>query len=609
MDVNALLSGNYNPKDWKKYTELYSNGNQIIINQVNSYVQYNNKQEAFEELGLDDIDLKNIANSDEIKSFWQDATDWFKDFFNTSSDLSNINNNENNNPDEQNAQDGVQEFKTAFDIFNDYDTEIGSDVLELVIPKLVAQLQKDTILDIEKFVDSIDLTQAASYNNYTAETLVKVFKNIAGSYGISATNELSASDFAAFTVVSNIMNKCNLNGNDTRKELSKVLSDTILMGNGYVASMTVKLNDILGNSNSTQYAMGLLKNISNLNTSGSQGKIERKDMWEFGLTTLKNYASRIDAVKNFDETNADEQTRENFSRRLNILNSELQNGGVIKNYKEQLGNNGKVSKNDFYEINTGKFIYTEKYGYDENGVKQYTEKYNTDDDLESVKLTKVGSYSAPLTSKANSTVTVSDFNDNLIAQYNYNENGKINDGYVLNSDNTKTDISYTFDNDNLKEIEKVTVDNKKKITTIDTTYYDNEGSITERIVSKTDTNRAGTYTLYDKDGNVTSKAISEYAKAKNTLTTTLYSDDSVTPVSKNILFLDKTGNEIKSELYYPVNGKFSDNIADTVTIYSAGFIYIPPQKAKPNHVINVYNSEDEKIAEYSYDENVDLMNN
>jgi len=190
------------------------------------------------------------------------------------------------------------DFKSAFEIYGDSENVINDDVLSEVITGLSNALEIDTIRNIDKFIESIDLSKVSDDSvAKTKEAIKSVLSNIASSYGLSNSLELSSSDFASFSVVSNIMFKSGKSDIGTREKLSSVMSNVILGSNGNINSILSQVSEILGTDEHNDYIGAMLDNIANLNSTGSPDVIARRDMWEFGKQTLKNYSQRIEIKK------------------------------------------------------------------------------------------------------------------------------------------------------------------------------------------------------------------------------------------------------------------------------------------------------------------------
>ena len=225
------------------------------------------------------------------------------------------------------------DFKSAFEIYGDSDNVISDDVLSNVISKLASAVQIDTIRDIDKFVKTIDLTSLPQEDqSKTKDAIKSVLGNIAGSYGLSGSFELSASDFASFSIVSNIMFKSGKSDSETRNKLSDVMSSVVLGSNGNIDSILSKVSEVLGTDEHNDYIGSMLNNVAGLNSAGSSGVIARRDMWEFGKQTLNNYSQRIEIKKELGSATPDEleTVNKNIKETVNILNSQLISGGEAR---------------------------------------------------------------------------------------------------------------------------------------------------------------------------------------------------------------------------------------------------------------------------------------
>lgn len=675
MSNNMNINGNgLSDADIKKYEELYRTGNKTVVNQVKLYCEQTNAEDELDRFestmtaASNDTDVANTEN----KSFIGRIFDWFKDALGFNIDLDSIPDSDSPatlssiddtkgvdniqanstasvstfvNEDGKEISDNIFNFVSAFEYFNDSGIQLDNDVLSLVIPSLSDSLESNTVMDIESFVNSIDFSNLNSDTdlNQIKSAIKSVLSNIAVSYGNSSNNsELSASDFASFSIVSNLMYKFNINDKDVRDQLSKIMSENVLNSSGDVDAIYSQIKELLGSEANEDYVKQMLGNVSKLNKTGADNTVARRDMWQFGLNTLKNYTSRIQAENEYiqGQTTDKERAEEIYNQQIETLNNQLINvqDAVIQPNLPSQPTNPTEESLDFSSLNETPPTMptlpvaqsTSEQVFYENGNLKYEEIINTDGSTsqkhyyyhngELMRTQEIVHYSdenymSIIKDSAGNLVEVQKVFEDKENQVSTHEN-IYSDGassrYIEKDfeNGGRQSAHLCFDKDgNLveKTISEYDAKGNSSILT-----YDKDGNLVEKTISEYDSKGNGSTVTYNKDGNVTSKIVSEFDENTKIKTTIEYSDDGNTVQYKNLYYFDEMGRIIKNEFYNSddkiidskeyIYSETDPNQMIVVEKNSKGNVVQITDQSDPeclSRTYNLYDENDNQISSYS----------
>lgn len=252
------------------------------------------------------------------------------------------------------------DFKSAFEFFNSSSKPLDDSVLMVTISSLSERLNQSTIYDVDSFVEEMNFSSLSETVDIAQnkETLKSILKNIGNSYGNSSKFELSSSDFACFTMVSNIMFISGISDSKSRNKLSEIMSDSVLIRGRSISQILDDISNVLGTNKNNEYLEGMLKNVAELNPSGSTDSIARRDMWEFGKIALKNYSSRIQAQQDLENASASNESKlQTYSANIEMLNNQLISGGesqftLSKIIRPVVSNTSSASQSNLSTDNT-----------------------------------------------------------------------------------------------------------------------------------------------------------------------------------------------------------------------------------------------------------------